>query len=170
MNCRSYWKTRWSGCGAESHPAIFKYCWMREMTNVHWLGDGGKYSVRVPGPMEKDQLTVQREAHLGCWSVARRGCLGREIDCKSMLGRCTHTQELSYWRHCKNKQVDQAAKVKLPQVDYFWLSGQPVIPHDIWKEMQHYRWAHDYGVDLTVDTVSRLSLAVKHVLKSSRAK
>lgn len=45
-----------------------------------------------------------------------------------------------------------------------------MTPHDIWKEMQHYRWPHYYGVDLTMDTISRLSLTVKHVLKSRRAK
>lgn len=36
--------------------------------------------------------------------------------------------------HCSNGQVDQAAKVKLPQVDYFWLGGQLMTPRDLERE------------------------------------
>lgn len=85
--------------------------------------------------------------------------------------RCEDAHIPKSWateEYCNNEQVDQAAKVKLPQVNYFCL-GRPMTPCVIWKEMQHYRWARDCGVDLTMDTISRLSMAVKCVLQSSWA-
>lgn len=86
---------------------------------------------------------------------------------------CGDAHILKSWateEYCNNEQVGQAAKVKLSQVNYFWLGGQPVTPCVIWKEMQHYRWAHDCGVDLTMDTIPGLSMTVKCVLQSSWAK
>lgn len=148
VSCRAYWKTRWSGCRAESCPAVFKYCWVREMASVlplRWLVDGGKCSVGLNQWKKTNwQCWGKPSGLLKCgktWLPGKRNGLYVQVHhVDAHVPKSWAVEE-----NCNNEQVNQVAKVKLPQVDYFWLSGQPMTPHVTWKEMQHYRWPMTMG-------------------------
>ncbi|GAB0203189.1 hypothetical protein GRJ2_002784500 [Grus japonensis] len=62
-----------------------------------------------------------------------------------------------------NHQVDQAAKIEVAQVDLDWQhKGKLFIPGRAHDTSDHqgrdstYRWAHDRGVDLTMDTIAQV--------------
>ncbi|GAB0185532.1 hypothetical protein GRJ2_001018500 [Grus japonensis] len=65
--------------------------------------------------------------------------------------------------HQNNQQVDQAAKIEVTQVDLDWQhKGELFIarwPHDTSGHQGRdatYRWTHDRGVDLTMDTITQV--------------
>ncbi|KAK4832484.1 hypothetical protein QYF61_023531 [Mycteria americana] len=65
--------------------------------------------------------------------------------------------------HQNNQQVNQAAKIEAVQVDVIWqCKGELFIvqwAHDASGHQGRdatYRWAHDQGVDLTMDTVAQV--------------
>ncbi|PKU35458.1 hypothetical protein llap_14242 [Limosa lapponica baueri] len=64
--------------------------------------------------------------------------------------------------HQNNQQVDRAAKIGVAQVDLDWQhKGELLIvwwAHDTSGHQGRnapYRWAHDQGVDLTMDTIAQ---------------
>ncbi|GAB0209571.1 hypothetical protein GRJ2_003422800 [Grus japonensis] len=65
--------------------------------------------------------------------------------------------------HQNNQQVDQAAKIEAVEVDLDWQrKGELFIArwaHDtsgLQGRDATYRWAHDQGVDLTIDAISQV--------------
>ncbi|KAK4833056.1 hypothetical protein QYF61_027718 [Mycteria americana] len=65
--------------------------------------------------------------------------------------------------HQNNQQVDQAAKTEVAQVDLGWQhKGELFIAQWDQDTSGHqgrdatYRWAHDRGVDLTMDTIAQV--------------
>lgn len=79
------------------------------------------------GPMEKDQLAVQRETHLGCRSVAPlprwRSCL-QSTSCRCTIPKSWVTEEYQ-----SNGRMDQGAKVEASQVDLDWQQkGELFLP------------------------------------------
>ncbi|GAB0209580.1 hypothetical protein GRJ2_003423700 [Grus japonensis] len=65
--------------------------------------------------------------------------------------------------HQNNQQVDQAAKIEAVEVDLDWQrKGELFIAlwaHDTSGHQGRdatYRWAHDQGVDLTIDAISQV--------------
>ncbi|KAK4807032.1 hypothetical protein QYF61_000361 [Mycteria americana] len=65
--------------------------------------------------------------------------------------------------HQNNQQVDQAAKIEVAQVDLDWQhKGELFIAQWAHDTSGHqgrdatYRWAHDRGVDLTMDTIAQV--------------
>ncbi|KAK4824397.1 hypothetical protein QYF61_014057 [Mycteria americana] len=131
--------------------------------------DGGKCPVGVDTAMEAEQLAVQRQTQLGCSIVARYCCPGREpvvhlichkkyvhLDARVPKGWATE-------EHQNNQQVDQAAKSEVAQVDLDWQhKGELFIAQRARDTSGHqgrdatYRWAHDRGVDLTMDTIAQV--------------
>lgn len=123
---------------------------------------GSKCSVGVAGTIEKGQLAAQMENHLGCQSVARHRCLGSGFCCVDH--HVAHVPEswANEERH-NNRQVDQADKTKVSQVDLGWqLKGEIFLargPHDASGHQGRgvtHRWACNQGVGLTMDTVSQI--------------
>ncbi|GAB0207714.1 hypothetical protein GRJ2_003237100 [Grus japonensis] len=65
--------------------------------------------------------------------------------------------------HQNNQQVDQAAKIEVAQVDLDWQrKGELFIARWALDTSGHqgrdatYRWAHDRGLDLTMDAISNV--------------
>lgn len=65
--------------------------------------------------------------------------------------------------HQNNQQVDQAARIEVAQVNLDWQhKSELLIPYWAHDTLGHqgryatYRWAHDRGVDLTMDTIAQV--------------
>lgn len=107
------------------------------------------------GPMEKDQLAVQRETHLGCRSVAplpRWRSWLQSTSCRCTIPKSWVTEEYQ-----SNGRMDQGAKVEVSQVDLDWQQrvnyfclNVPMMPQITREETPD--WAHDWQVDLTMGT------------------
>lgn len=123
----------------------------------------------------------KRNSHLGCSIVAKLPCLDREVDCESTSCRCTCTVPKSWVpeEHCSNRQLDQAAKIKVFQVDLDWQHrGESFLAQWAHDTSGHqgrdaiYRWARDQGMDLTMNAISQsmhnceICGAIKHVCET----
>lgn len=87
----------------------------------------------VAGAMEKGQLAVQRETHLGCWTGARPLPEG-EVGCESLSCGCSSAQVSGTEEHHNNGYGDGAARIKVSQEGLDW-------PHK--GELFLAQWAHD---------------------------
>lgn len=161
----SYWGTRQiQSCHrAESHPAGFRYFWMRKMVNtlpLHRHVNGSKCSLVWLNWWKKGNWQ-QRKSHLGCWIVATYPCLGRDVDHESTSSRCTCTVSKNWVpeEHCNNDRWISLPKLKYlkwiwtsnTRVSYFWLG-----------EMQYTDWLMIWLWKLS----PRLFITVEFVLQS----
>lgn len=88
-----------------------------------------------------------------------------EVGCESPSYGCSRAQESGTEEHRNNREEDGAARIKVSQLGLDW-------PHkgELFLDTSGHqgrdatsRWAHEQGVGLTMDTISRLSLTVKRV-------
>ena len=84
-------------------------------------------------------------------------------------------KSLATEEHRNNQQVDQAAKIEVAEVGLDWQhKSELFLSHWAHDTSGHqgrdatYRWAHDRGVDLTMDAIVRLAMNVKRALQSSK--
>ena len=91
----------------------------------------------VAAAMEEEQLSAQRQTHLGCPIVASYCCPARVVGCKSASLDSHVPKSQATEEHQNNQQVDQVAKIEVAQVDLD-------------------RWARDQGLDFTMDIIAQV--------------
>lgn len=113
-------------------------------------------------PMEKDQLAVLREAiwaaevwqDMAAWEE-------KWTVCTSTSCRCTRTQELGCGRELQQWTGESGCQGKIASGGLFLAQWAAHDTSCHLKRDATLQMAHDYGMDLTMDTTSRLSMAVK---------
>ncbi|KAK4826885.1 hypothetical protein QYF61_012073 [Mycteria americana] len=109
---------------------------------------------------------------VGFWRMHIPNCsliAGQDVKKCALHRRCTclctsaPPKSRATEEHQNNQQVDQAAKIEVGQVDLDWQhEGELFIAwwaHDTSGHQGRdatYRWAHDRGVDLTMDTIAQV--------------
>lgn len=132
---------------------------------LQWVTDSCKCSVGVAGLMEKDQLALERENHLGCCTVARHNCSGREVHCGSLSCRCSlylragllkNTTTGEGWTQLPSLKCLRCIWTGNVRVNYLflpqWAHG---TSHQQERDATHWQ-AHDWGLELTMDSISQV--------------
>jgi len=110
----------------------------------------------VAAAMEEEQLAAQRQTYLGCPIVARCGC-------PSGAGGCKRASRGRPLRNIKTT----TRWIRLPRLKllrWIWTGNTRMNSIARWAHdtSDHqgrdatYRWSHDRGVDLTMDTIAQV--------------
>lgn len=110
----------------------------------------------VAGAMEKGQLAVQRETHLGCWTGARHRCLGEKLAVKvppvdAHVPKCQALKSITttdMGMGLLGLKCLRGVWTGHTRVSYFWLSGpmMPQVSSVLWADKRLPRRGKDLSV------------------------
>ncbi|TRZ18876.1 hypothetical protein HGM15179_008233 [Zosterops borbonicus] len=149
----------------EKWPKLYLYTELWMVANALW------------GQLERCRKANWQRRGKPIWAADERKDIATWVEKRPVKVCHVDAQVPKRWaneEHQNNEQVDQAAKIEVSKIDLHWQHKRELLlaqwVHDALGHQGRdatYKWAQDQGMDLTMDSILRLSMTVRRVLRSS---